>query len=225
LWTCYDQGGMTRHLKACGQRKKAITTADDLSGKEETIFHLKVQDAWGGDYWPHLEMRGGTELYDLDQYLRAIWLECCGHMSAFSSGSHQYTQIVDHVFTMGDERSMDVLVETIFEPGQKIPYEYDFGTTSELVIKVVGVRQGKPLTLNPLFLMARNHALHYQCQECEKTAAWLCEECIYEEDKPGLLCEEHAETHPHEDYGGPAPLVNSPRSGLCAYYGPAEPPY
>ena len=29
----------------------------------------------------------------------------------------------------------------------------------------------------------------------------------------------------HDEYGDPMPLVNSPRTGMCAYDGPAEPPY
>jgi hypothetical protein len=41
----------------------------------------------------------------------------------------------------------------------------------------------------------------------------------------GTLCDEHARNHPHDNYGEPTPLVNSPRVGLCGYDGPAEPPY
>jgi len=48
------------------------------------LYHLQVQDDWGGDFWLHLEMPGKATLEDLDYYLRAIWLECCGHLSQFS---------------------------------------------------------------------------------------------------------------------------------------------
>ena len=41
----------------------------------------------------------------------------------------------------------------------------------------------------------------------------------------GYVCEDDAGAHSdHEDYGR-LPLVNSPRSGVCAYDGPAEPPW
>jgi len=33
------------------------------------------------------------------------------------------------------------------------------------------------------------------------------------------------EAHPHEEYGEPIEIVNSPRLGLCGYTGPADPPY
>jgi len=31
-----------------------------------------------------LKVSGNSKLEELDQFLRDIWLECCGHMSAFS---------------------------------------------------------------------------------------------------------------------------------------------
>jgi len=48
---------------------------------------------------------------------------------------------------------------------------------------------------------------------------------VIEEDEWGVLCDEHAKTHPHHDYGDPIELVNSPRIGMCGYTGPADPPY
>ena len=56
-------------------------------------------------------------------------------------------------------------------------------------------------------------------------AAWLCTECLIEDDVWGTLCDKHAKTHPHGNYGEPIPLVNSPRLGMCGYDGPAEPPF
>jgi hypothetical protein len=51
-------------------------------------------------------------------------------------------------------------------------------------------------------------------------------ECLYErEDGNCTLCEQHAEEHECSDYGEPVELLNSPRVGMCGYYGPAEPPY
>src|SRR5690348_3181860 len=80
------KGGMTRHLASCPQRQAVIAAADGKSGKAEPLYHLRVQDAYGGAFWLDLEMRGSAPLKELDHYLRAIWLECCGHMSRFSYG-------------------------------------------------------------------------------------------------------------------------------------------
>jgi hypothetical protein len=42
----------------------------------ETLWHLRVQDAYDKDFWLDLEMVGSASLDKLDKYLRAIWLEC-----------------------------------------------------------------------------------------------------------------------------------------------------
>ncbi|CAN1210013.1 hypothetical protein TUMEXPCC7403_07445 [Tumidithrix helvetica PCC 7403] len=51
-----------------------------------------------------------------------------------------------------------------------------------------------------------------------------CIECQLEEDTSGLLCDRHTKNHPHDNYGEPLPLVNSPRMGMCGYDGSANPP-
>ena len=38
-----------------------------------------------------------------------------------------------------------------------------------------------------------------------------------------MFCQEHADEHEHDDML--MPIVNSPRTGMCGYTGPAEPPY
>ena len=205
---------MARHFAACSKRREAIAAADRKPGKKQRLFHLQIQDAWQGTYWLHLEMNGFATLGDLDHYLRAIWLECCGHMSRFSIGGWG-----------GEEIGMKSRAKEVFDSGAELTHIYDFGTSSETLIKTAGVREGKPLTRHPIVLLARNKAPVSPCMECEQPAKWLCMECVYELDKPGLLCDEHEQSHPHEAYGEPLPLVNSPRVGLCAYCGPAEPPY
>jgi hypothetical protein len=208
------KGGLTRHLQSCSQRQAAIDAADHTPGKDRNLYHLQVQDAWGGDFWLHLEMNGSATLQDLDHYLRAIWLECCGHMSQFSVGGWS-----------GDEIPKRSSIKRTFKPGVELTHIYDFGTESTTLIKAISVREGKPLTAYPITLMARNNPPEIYCVECGQPASWLCMECVYELDEPGTLCDRHAQVHPHEDYGEPFPLVNSPRVGMCGYTGPAEPPY
>ena len=208
------RGGLAKHLKVCPQREEAIGEANQGLEEKQVLYHLQVQDAWGGEYWLHLEMNGSATLQDLDRYLRALWLECCGHLSRFSIGGWG-----------GGEISKKKRTEQVFRPGLELIHIYDFGTSSETLIKVVDVRKGKPLTVHPVYLMARNDLPEVECVECGKPASWLCLECVYEMDEPGTLCDEHAREHPHDDYGEPMPFVNSPRVGMCGYDGPAEPPY
>jgi len=208
------KGGLARHLATCPQRKEAINKAAGQAGKAQPLYHLQVQDAWSPHFWLHLEMNGSATLNHLDMYLRAIWLECCGHLSQFSIGGWR-----------GDEIPMQRRISQVFEPDLELTHIYDFGTSSETLVKAVRIREGKPLTAHPIFLMARNNLPEVSCIECEQPATWLCLECMYEDESPGTLCDAHAKTHPHDEYGEPVPLVNSPRLGMCGYDGPAEPPY
>ncbi len=217
------RGGLARHLRSCNKRADSQAEAERSRRHKQTLYHLQVQDAWDGMFWLHLEMRGNATLKDLDHYLREIWLECCGHLSSFEIGEVLYTQVFDDGMGFLEERPMTVRVDTLFSPGMEIPYEYDFGSTTELVIKVVDQRAGKPLTAHPIFLMARNKCEPPPCVECGKPATQLCAECMYEEDRRFQFCDEHADEHEHDEML--MPFVNSPRTGVCGYTGPAEPPY
>lgn len=208
----FNKTGMSRHLKLCIEREKQNNELKSKSNDPINIFHLLVQDAYGGDYWLHLEMSGEAKLRHLDKYLRAIWLECCNHLSQFF-----YKK-------WGEKISMNLTANEVMEPGLEIYHIYDFGDSSETKIKVIGERQGILQTRHPIYLMARNDPLEFMCQECGKTARWLCIECLYD-DTDGTFCDGHAESHPHDEYGEPIEIVNSPRLGMCGYTGPAVPPY
>jgi len=209
-----SRSGMSRHLAACPARRAAISEADQGARQIQELYHLQVQDAWTGDYWLHLEMNGSTRLDRLDRYLRAIWLECCGHLSHFSIGGWA-----------GERVAKSAPATKALDVGLELTHLYDYGSTSHTLIRVKAVRKGKPLARHAIVLMARNSPPELLCAECGEPATWLCMECVIEHNEPGTLCDRHAQTHPHEDYGEPVPIVNSPRLGMCGYRGPAEPPY
>ena len=82
----FTKNSATKHLAMCPKRQAVIEQADRKQGTAETLYHLRVQDAWNKEFWLDLEMRSAGTLEDFDSYLRSIWLECCGHMSQFSFG-------------------------------------------------------------------------------------------------------------------------------------------
>lgn len=208
------KGAMTKHLGTCKERLAAIAKAEAGKATPEMLFHLRVQDAYRNEFWLDLEMRGSRSLQHLDDYLRAIWLECCGHMSQFSL-SGRFAEAV------GKTRK----VKDVFQLGSTLTHIYDFGTSSETMVKLVSVREGKPTTIKAIALMARNLMPEEKCIECGQPATHLCMECLYEDQTWGTLCDDHVKTHPHDNYDEPIPLVNSPRLGICGYDGPTEPPY
>jgi hypothetical protein len=205
------KSGVGKHLATCAKWKDAEINVGHKNSAQEMLYHLRVQALGSSEFWLDLEMRGSDSLKELDKYLRAIWLECCGHMSQF----------LDH----GNELSMIRRIGDVLELGSELKHIYDFGTTSETLVKVVGMREGKPVTSRPIVLLVRNVMPVSECMECEQPATRLCMECLIEEGGWGTLCDKHAENHPHDEYGEPVPLVNSPRLGMCGYYGPAKPPY
>jgi len=209
-----SKGGVIRHLSTCPQRQELIARVERKPAPRERLYHLRVQAAGQSEFWLDLEMRGTAPLQDLDDYLRAIWLECCGHLSRFSIGRWG-----------GNEISMRRKVGEVFEPGVELTHIYDFGTSSETLVKSVGLREGRSTTSHPIALMVRNLPPIYKCTVCERSATWLCMECVIEKNEWGTLCNSHVRKHPHHNYGDPVPLMNSPRLGLCGYDGPAESPY
>jgi hypothetical protein len=210
----YAKGGMIRHLRACSEREAAQAAAEASDRTSKTLVHLRAEDAWGADFWLDLEVAGSTTLREIDEYLRAIWLECCGHLSRFSIDGWR-----------GDEIPKSRRVDQVFGPDAEVTHIYDFGTSSETLLRTFDVREGVPTTEHSIALMARNEPPEAECIECGEEASWFCTECLYEENAWNTFCDEHMEAHPHDAYGPPMPIVNSPRMGMCGYDGPAEPPY
>lgn len=206
------KSAMGKHLGTCAARQQRI--AASKSRKPQSLIHLRMQDEYSPTFWLDVEVDGTAPLSDIDSYLRAIWLECCGHLSKFTTGGWGSSEL-----------AKPRRVDSVFKDGAELIHIYDFGTESITRIKAMGSRQAEPLTRRPIVLMARNLIPEAQCIECDQPASHLCQECQQEWDSPGLLCKRHTQNHPHDEYGEPIELVNSPRVGLCGYTGPAEPPY
>ena len=199
-----------KHLEKCAKRQAVIDTA---TGKSEALFYLRAESAGLKAFFLDLEVRGSATLDDLDRYLRAIWLECCGHLSEFAYEAWR------------DTISSSRKVESVFKNHKEITHLYDMGSTSETTLRVMAERKGAPTTTRPIALMVRNKIPEASCDECEKPARWLCSECLAEEGEWVALCDDCLEPHGHMTDYEPVLLVNSPRLGMCGYEGPANPPY
>ncbi len=187
-----------------------------------------MRDTIDGIYWLHLEVAGSSTLVDVDTYLRAIWVDCCGHMSHFVFGTTRYQELIDGFFALGDQKNITTKASEVLRTGLKGRYEYDFGTPTELKIEVVGEREGKPLTTKPLTLLARNVMPAYACVPSaanRRRRTSVCSAISSRASRAAYLCAAHAKNHGCTLYGGPKKRFNSPRTGRCKYNGPAKPPY
>ncbi len=214
-----SKASMTRHLESCEQRT-AIQGERESRQKARKIkvFHLVVEGYRLPMYWMHLEVAAGTTLATLDRLLRDTWLECCGHLSAFTIGGVRYS--VDAAIYEWDtsSKNMQVPLDQVLHPGQTCSYEYDFGSTTELTLKVISERE-VGAKKKAIEILARNTLPLVPCDVCGKPATITCSQCIYEDQ--GYLCDACAKDHA---CGGEMllPVVNSPRAGVCGYTGQAR---
>jgi hypothetical protein len=162
---------------------------------------LKIEGAYNKDYWLFIDVATHKSLSDVDSFLRKIWLECCGHMSAFRASGQR---------DIGKSRKL-----SSFSIGDKFLHEYDFGSTTETVITVMGATRREPQK-EVVRLLARNVPPQFQCAECSAPAEYIGTQCMYDSDNP-FYCTECGEKHEHEEMI--LPVTNSPRMGECGYSG------
>jgi hypothetical protein len=193
--------GVKKHLRAHFEEGGKKENAAGGKGRWGKLFHLTVEGyGLSGDlYWMHLKALGSARLRDLDTLLRNTWLECCGHMSVFADAQGDF--------------DMSVKLKDIFRPGLKLNYEYDFGSTTELLLTVVSEFEGS-IKKGQVEILARNEAPRIKCSYCGKPATTICADCIY--DNRGWLCGDCARKHGCDDEMF-LHLVNSPRTGVCGY--------
>lgn len=86
----FAKNKMTQHLKSCKAR-----SAREQDGQGQRLFHLLVEGKYRPEYWMHLEVPAVATLGDLDNFLRATWLECCNHLSEFEIGGISYSSYPD----------------------------------------------------------------------------------------------------------------------------------
>jgi len=207
--------GSTFSKSAIKQKEQnSETSSPGRSPRKTKIFHLVVEGRYWSDYWMHLEVPADAKLEVLDSFLRRIWLECCGHMSAFTIEGITYSVAPMADF---DDKSMGARLDKVLSPGMKFHYEYDFGSTTYLALKVVSQEQ-KQIKGKSIAVLARNEPPSIPCMSCGKMAAHVCCECSCSWSGEGWLCDECAAKHEcGEDML--LPVVNSPRVGVCGYTG------
>lgn len=204
-----NKANMTNHLKKCKEK------AGGSNERGVEMFHLLIESVPLPMYWLHVEIPGTKTLADLDAFLRGIWLECCGHMSCFTiEGTHYVSSPMEESIFGRREKSMRQKIHTILRMGMKFKYAYDYGSTTDLKLRVVDI-QKQQVKKSGVTLLARNQPPPWECTGCGKPATQVqaggwgldpdflyCDDCAADADEDDLL-----------------PIVNSPRTGVCGYCG------
>jgi len=174
---------------------------EDKSGQE--CYILKIEGSYIKGYWLYIDVPKDKTLSAVDSFLRKIWLECCGHMSAFLYPGHR---------EIGMGRKLGS-----FAVGDKFLHHYDFGTTTETIITVMGNSIRKPQR-EIVRLLARNVPPVFQCKDCGEPAEYIG--ISYEDISKSLFyCADCYEEYKESEDMSLLPVTNSPRMGECGYGG------
>lgn len=174
----------------------------DHNGGDERCFLLKAEGAYYKGYWIYFSVPADAALSAADSFLRRIWCECCGHLSAFRLDDEWYDEDEDD-FGMSRKLSSFLI-------GDKLPYEYDFGTTTDIIVTIVG-ECSRPAQREEAQLLARNVPPRDICAKCGAPATQLD---VFEGE---TFCDKCAESLDEETPS--LPITNSPRCGQCGYDG------
>ena len=128
---------MAKHLASCKQEGGSAPTSAGRAPKSTKTFLLKVEGRFQPEYWMFLEAPATATLLNLDGFLRSTWLECCGHLSAFTIGDKTYAPDAGADFREFDDESMEIPLADVLTPGLKFRHDYDFGSTTELMLQVL----------------------------------------------------------------------------------------
>lgn len=162
---------------------------------DEQCYLIKAEDAYDKDYWLFFTVPFDATMSAVDKFLRQIWCECCGHLSTFRAGGREF----------GKARKASAL-----SVGDVLLYEYDFGSTTEVVLTVVD-EISRPKQREKVQLLARNAPPQDRCGQCGAPATMVN---VWESE---LVCDKCAKGVEEEE--SLLPIVNSPRCGECGYDG------
>lgn len=200
--------------------KRHLLKCNNLGVGNTNYFMIKVEDFYNTDYWFYIQAKENASLRDLDYFLRAIWLECCQHLSSFRIMGKTYTSFTDDWNYMSDD-SFDEMgnysLNDVLTKGIVLKHIYDYGSSTFLKLTVVDSYSGIS-TLASITLLVRNIMKEYKCVKCGETAIYLVKENDW--DQETALCGKCSEIYADEnDESYLCTITNSPRIGVCGYEG------
>jgi hypothetical protein len=138
-----------------------------------------------------------------------------------------------------DESGMDVELGKVLSVGDKFSYVYDFGSSTNLSLRVIAEREGVMLTSPEdledeededeedededdeeqmtIIIMAQNEPPSFVCRKCGKPATHVSSLDEFDSLDEAMLCTSCAQKEEYPDEL--LPVVNSPRVGVCGYTG------
>lgn len=155
----YSKSGIFKHLKKCTDDYFLQGVTNEYERKNLYLIH--VIDRYNPSYFMYILVDMRATLSLLDDFLRGIWLECCGHLSEFRINGERYSVTLDDdLMGIGFNRNYDMevsLEETLYK-GLSFGYTYDFGSSTELVLTVKECYHNSPMK-DTVHIIARNNSI------------------------------------------------------------------
>ena len=168
---------VSKHLDKCPKRQEALEIATASGRPVETLWHLRVQDAYISDFWLDLEMTGSASLDKLDRYLAR-------HLAGMLRPPEQVHDrwLGRDGCGQGAQGGLDLRAG----PGAAPPVRFWHHLRDRYQSRLLPGRPSDQQTPDsPRWRATR--CPESVCQECGQEAKWLCIECLYEENKTGHL--------------------------------------
>ena len=108
-------------------------------------------------------------------------------MSAFGIGGISYDVAPQDDFFWGKPaKSMSCKLKSVLEKGMTFSYEYDFGSTTELMITVVNYRVGDDRK-EKLIILSRNNPIEILCDVCERNQQRTYAQNVFMREEDGCV--------------------------------------
>lgn len=120
-----------RHMKNCAEMKECIDRELKQSKSRRKQYILAIKDEYSKKYCIYISIDAALQLCHLDQFIRDVWVECCGHLSEFTIDGDNYHDNRDGNY------EMNVRLNEVLYIGQKFEYVYDFGSSTYLTLEVI----------------------------------------------------------------------------------------
>lgn len=154
--------GIAKHLQTCKERVDLYEKAE----KTEKYFELLLYGAYNKDYWLIIQIKENATLDDLDRFIRDIWVECYGHLSVFEIDGVSYEREPDDDFGWGEPaKSTNHTLKQVLTTGMIFNYEYDFGSTTEIMVKVLDHYSAQKQN-EKVVILSRNNPPEFACSIC-----------------------------------------------------------
>jgi hypothetical protein len=135
---------------------------------------------------------------DIDEFLKKIWCECCGHMSEFNL-------FENGVGPIGEVKKTFKLSK--YKIDDRFEYQYDMGSTTTIYFEILDKFTGKEKT-SEIEILKRNEIPKIICENCDNEAKY------YDGENDEFVCEDCSKEIEEDTRLN---IVNSPRTGVCGY--------